>query len=106
MNKREQYIEHGMKGLWWLWLLLALCVISVIASPFVWIWHSGSLAWQIFITGFIGFWIFGGIIVWIKRIVTESVDELLEKENLNPEYKSKFQQKMDEMIAKAESSKK
>lgn len=96
MKKEECISEVGRPILRPLGILQFVFILAVISSPFVWIWHSWSLAWKIGLTGIIAMIITYTIYEATKRIIGEEFDEAIkETENNNP--KSKFQQRLEKL---------
>jgi len=99
--KKEEVIQGiGKPFLMPLGILQLLLLMLFISSPFIWIWHSWDLAWKLGLTGF-----FGCIVVYmvykvVKQSLTEIVDAEIKKQSPTGN-KSKFQQKLDEAMAKS-----
>jgi uncharacterized membrane protein len=70
-------------------------ILSVVSSPFVWIWHSWEMAWKIGLTGIIGMIFIVIIYKFVKIIVAQSVDENLKKLKDNKP-KSTFQERIEQ----------
>lgn len=100
MKKEELVQGIGKPFLMPLGILQLLLLLLFISSPFIWIWHSWDLAWKLGLTG-----LFGCIVVYlvykvVKQSLTEIVDAEIEKQTPKSN-KSKFKQKLDETIEKA-----
>lgn len=69
----------------------------MILSPIVWVFYDFSLFAKIFVTSFV-FIVFINFInkLYSKNEVTETIEKESKRYNLN--HKSRFQQKMEEMI--------
>jgi hypothetical protein len=75
--KREELIQSIGKPFFRpLALLQALFLMLFVASFFVWIWHSWSLAWKLGLTGLLG----SVVAYWVYSIVKKSVTEFVDKE--------------------------
>ncbi len=97
MTNNEMISEMGSPILKPLGYIFIGFILSVVSSPFVWIWYSWEMAWKIGLTGIIGM-IFTIIIYKIvKLIVSQSVEENLKK--LKEEKpRSTFQERLEQMV--------
>lgn len=103
MEKEKLVQNIGKPLLRPLGILQLLLLLLFISSPFIWIWHSWSLAWKLGLTGIFGMFIVYAVYKMVKETVTEVIDAEIEKQTKNKTgYKSKFQQKLEEMQAKAD----
>jgi hypothetical protein len=101
MTKEDLVQGIGKPILIPLGFLQLLLLLLFLSSPFVWIWHSWSLAWKLGVTG-----LFGCIFVFliyklVKQSITNIVDSEIEKQTpKNGE--SKFQKKLQEILKQRE----
>lgn len=79
--KREELIQSLGKPFFKpLGILQALLLLLFIVSPFVWMWHSWSLAWRLGLTGLLGNVVSYCVYSIVKKSVTEFVDAEIKKE--------------------------
>ena len=75
--KREELLQYvGKPLLRPLGILQMLLLLLFIASPFVGIWYSWSLAWRLALTGLIG----TVIVYWVCLMVEKSVIKFVDNE--------------------------
>lgn len=100
MEREEIFKSVGKPFLRTLGILQGLLLMLFISSPFIWIWHSWNLAWKLGLTG-----LFGCIVVYfVYSVVKQSINEIVEQEikkQTPTVQKSKFQQKLEDAIAKS-----
>lgn len=105
MDKEKLIKRNANKIFRLLGIMQLLFLMLIISSPFVGIWYSWSLALKLGLTGFFGALVVNRIYSFIKKCISEAIEEVIKKQN--PEtYKSKFQRKMEEMQEKSKAQKK
>lgn len=96
MTKEEITKEVGKPILLPLGLLSTLSLLTVIASPFVWIWADWRIALRIGLTGVLGIIVFSIIYNLAKKIIVKSVNDSMSSMDNVPK-KSKFQERLEAM---------
>lgn len=94
MNK-EIYIKVLVnKYLYPAYILYAICVLTIISTPFIWLWHSWYYAWRILLTSLLVFIFLNAYIYIGSKIIEKVVEEFLKG---NPHLiKKTFLQRMEE----------
>lgn len=96
MTKEQLISKVGSPILTPVTIIVVCCYLTVIASPFIWIWHSWDLAWKIGLTGILGSMFSVLIFKMVKKVATEIVDE--NSPNVTQgKPKSKFQERLERM---------
>lgn len=96
MKKEELISDIGKPILNPLGNLLLLSFLGIISSPFIWIWLNGVLALKIFLTCLISIFFCTWIIKFIKKAVSEVIEQE-QKESIICKG-SKFKQRLDEVM--------
>lgn len=96
MTKEEAIKEVGRPLLKPIGICQILCLMAVVSTPFIAMWHSWSIAWRVGLTGLFGVLILGGLYLFIKKIIVDAVDKEWGQQHPEPN-KSKFRQKMEKM---------
>lgn len=78
-----------------------LFVLIFVSTFFIWIWIEWYYIWRIGLTSIIGAILLAILYNFIKKISLESVTEELNKEKTNG--KSKFQERLDDLIKERKS---
>lgn len=90
MKNKEEYVNQKIRYMAIaVGLVNLIVVISLFASPIVWIWHGWDLAWKIALSSFILHKIINPIYEAIKKTLPDFDDE---KQKLS------FQQRLDEAL--------
>jgi len=102
MDKEQLIKKNGNKIFRPLGIIQLLFLVLIISSPFVWIWHSWSLACKLGLTGILGVLVTKWIYSFIKECISEVIEEHVKKEDPKSG-KSEFQQKLEKALEKAKS---
>ena len=95
--KREEVIsELGKPILRPLAWLVLFGIIAFVSTPFVWMWDSWYLAWRVGLTGFISFWVFGLSHKFVESVITEGVNQEIDRMDKGEPVTSKFKQRLEE----------
>ena len=100
MEREEIFESVGKPFLRPLEILQGLLVMLFISSPFIWIWHSWNLAWKLGLTSLFGCMVVYFIYSIVKQSINQIIDEEIKKQTPTVQ-KSKFQQKLEDAIAKS-----
>lgn len=96
--EKEEIISHiGKPILSPLKNLFLIGVLCFISSPFIWIWIGFVLAVKVFFTSIIAIFIIALFYKFVQKCVNETIDEEMKKE-LPKTGKSKFKQRLDEVM--------
>lgn len=93
MNKDEIKEQVGRPTFNVIAIFYVLFLLCLGVSPFAWIWCDFTLGIKLFMTGFVGIIITTLANKLLKKIVSEAVDEVIEK-------KPSFQDRLKEMAEK------
>jgi hypothetical protein len=77
--------------------LQLISLLAVIVSPFIWIWHTWELAWQIGLSGIVGVIICYFADLILKEAIQQVVDGYVEPKSST---KSRFQERLEEEFYK------
>lgn len=96
MTKYELEKEISKKIITVILYIQVLGLLFMVASPFIFIWSNWFYTWRIFVTG----WIIVLIFHFVDKLVKQTVRQIIEQELKKPmpEKKSKFQEKLQQMI--------
>jgi ABC-type bacteriocin/lantibiotic exporter with double-glycine peptidase domain len=96
MTKEEIVSEVGRPILRPLSIAHGISLLLMVISPFIWIWHSWSLAWKVGLTGILGTIIILAIYKIAKKTVVDAVEQAM-KDMKESSPKSKFVERIEKL---------
>lgn len=111
---REEYKDEIIDKIYGrkLTVIYTICLVPIIgmfATPFIWIWDGWDFAWKFGLTSFLLFVGFAYVAVFIKNRISDAVNIIVNESGVSDETikakKSRFQTRMDELMAEAEKKK-
>jgi len=107
MNKEELVDKVSEPLTNKIFIFIVIAMIGIISSPFIWVWHTGDLAFKVFVSSIILLFLTGGALKFVKSISKKAIDDHIKKiESKSEKHKSRFQAKLENMMSEAESNKK